>query len=212
MFVKWIVCEVEDDQKQAFSKAQEKWKEIVVAKGFLAQTGGWDIDNQGIACVISFWEKAEALDFFMKNIHDKIFHENKQSNTYKSINIGYFSDKIEMHGQSDSLTDAFRKSSFLRIADCFVKPGRTGHFEKVQKEIWLPGMRNSHGMLGGVFSKDVNNSNRYLVSTFWDNETNHTRYVNSILPVLQKKADIKNDLENISGRKISLVDSWKVIQ
>lgn len=212
MFIKWIVCEVADDKKQAFSKAQEKWKEIVVAKGFLAQTGGWDIDNQGIACVISFWEKAQNLDFFMKNIHDKIFNGNKQADTYQSINISHFTSKMEMREESSSLKEAVLKGRLLRVADCIVKPGKTVHFEKVQRDMWIPGMKNSEGMLGGIFSEEVHNSNRYLVSTFWDSEINHTKYFKSMLPVLQKKADIKSDLENISGRKISLVDSWKVVQ
>lgn len=212
MFIKWIVCEVEEDQKPAFSLAQEKWRKMVSSKGFLCQTGGWDIDNQNLACVIAFWENEADLQFFMKNMHDEIFHENNQNTTYKSINISHFNGKLEMHGQSSSLIDAFRKSSFLRIADCLVKPDRIVHFEKVQQEIWMPGMKNSRGMLGGFFSEDSNIDNRYLVSTFWDSEENHAEYVNSKLPVFQKTADIKSDLENITGRKVRLVDSWKVVR
>lgn len=212
MFIKWIVCEVEDAQKQAFSKAQEAWQKMASAKGFLFQTGGWDIDNQNIACVIAFWEKAEDLHVFMDDLHDEIFHKNKQVNTYNSINISHFDGKLEMQGQSDSLTEAFRKSRFLRIADCLVKPYRKQHFEKVQKEIWIPGMKNSEGMLGGFFSEDAKNDKRYFVSTFWDSEKNHSEYSLSKLPVFQKKADIKSDLMEISGRKIQLVDSWKVVR
>jgi len=36
--------------------------------------------------------------------------------------------------------------------------------------------------------------------------------VKSRLPVFQKLADIKSDLEDITGRKIILVDAWKVVR
>lgn len=212
MFIKWIVCEVGGDQKQAFSKAQQKWSKMAAAKGFLCQTGGWDVDNSNLACIIAYWESEADLDLFMTSLHDEIFYENKQKNTYKSININYFKTKLEMQGEASSLKNVFLKSHFLRIADCLVKHDKTMHFEKVQKEIWMPGMKKSAGMLGGFFSEEANTKRRYLVSTFWNNEENHATYVKSRLPVFQKLADIKSDLEDITGRKIILVDSWKVVR
>ena len=212
MFIKWIICEVEDDQKQAFSKAQEKWGEMAASKGFLCQKGGWDVDNPNLACIIAVWESKADLDLFMTSLHDEIFYENKQEKTYKSINISHFNVEFEMQGEGRSLKNVIRKSHFLRIADCFVKPDRTSHFEKVQKEIWMPGMKDSAGMLGGFFSEDANKKRRYLVCTFWDSEENHSAYVKSRLPVFQKMADIKSDLEDITGKKIRLADFWKVVR
>lgn len=212
MFLKWIVCEVENDQKQAFSHAQERWRKIVSAKGFIAQAGGWDADMPDIACVIGLWENERDLSIFMNSLHDEIFRENNQADTYKSININYFLSGIEMQGECISMSEAIRKGGFLRIADCIVKPDRAEHFEEVQKEIWMPGMKNSKGMLGGLFSKNTNSDSRYLVSTFWDNEINHSNYIKTKLPVFQKGTDIKSDLKNITGRKIRLVSSWKVVR
>ncbi|MBE0650848.1 MAG: YdbC family protein [Bacteroidales bacterium] len=212
MIIKWIVCEVEDEKKQAFSAAQEKWLEIKGAKGFLAQVGGWDLENQNVACIIAFWESRADLYSFMSNLHDKIFHGNNQVETYKSIQISHFYDRIEMRGSGESLLEAARLSKLLRIADCEAKPDRIAHFEKVQKEIWLPGMKDSNGMLGGVFSQDINQNNHYLVSTFWDTQENHSDYVKFKLPVFQKKADIKSDLLDITGRKVRLMDSWSIIK
>lgn len=212
MYIKWIVCEVSDDKKKSFSGAQEKWKGMADSNGFLAQVGGWDIDNQNVACVIAFWETKKDLDFFMDHIHNQIFHGNKQSDTYKSITIGHFLSRMEMQRESDSLTDAVRKGRFLRIADCLVKPDRREHFERVQNEIWIPGMKSSNGMLGGLFSENTSTNNHYLVSTFWDEEENHSKYVKTKLPDFQKKADIKSDLQNITGKKIRLMNSWKVIR
>lgn len=212
MIVKWIVCDVENDQKSAFSKAQEQWSEIAGAKGFLAQTGGWEVDHQNTACIIAFWESAGDLDYFMRNLHNKIFQDSHQGATYRSIDIGHFNVKMTMPGSARSLTDVARDGRLLRIADCTVRNDKTSHFEKVQHDIWLPAMRDSSGMLGGVFSLNTVRDNHYLVSSFWESEDDHSNYVASKLPVLQQKADIKNDLLDITGKKVRLLDAWSVIK
>jgi heme-degrading monooxygenase HmoA len=212
MIVKWIVCEVDIDKKQAFSEAQEQWAEIKDTRGFLAQVGGWDVDNPHTACIIAFWESTGDLDSFMKNLHGRIFKVNDQQATYKSINVSYFDAKTEMPGSTNSLSEAARHGRLLRIANCMVRPARTTHFEKVQQDIWLPGMQKSKGMLGGVFSGNTVQDNRYLVSTFWESAGDHREYVRLKLPDFQKKADIKSDLLEITGRKVRLKESWSVIR
>jgi hypothetical protein len=88
-----------------------------------------------------------------------------------------------------------------------LKHENTDHFENVQKEIWLPGMRNSSGMLGGKFSRSAKNTSRYLVSTFWNSLENHDDYVENKLLKLKALADVNNDIDSIIGRQIKLVDS-----
>ncbi|MCP5061126.1 MAG: DUF4937 domain-containing protein, partial [Ignavibacteriae bacterium] len=56
MCLKWIVCEVENEFRAAFSKAQEEWVDTKNTKGFIAQIGGWDINNSNEACILAFWE------------------------------------------------------------------------------------------------------------------------------------------------------------
>ena len=212
MYIKWIVCEVKNNFKKEFSTAQEQWIETQNSVGFIGQVGGFDLKSKNIACIISFWENENSLKLFMKNIHDKIFLKNNQSEYYNSIRVDYFNSELKMEGEYDLLIDALNNSKFLRVADCLVKQEKTDHFDNVQKEVWLPEMKESKGMLGGVFSKNVNNTSHYLVSTFWSSSENHRKYVETNLQKLKIKSDVKNDIENVIGIQIILIDTWKIIK
>ena len=148
----------------------------------------------------------------MNSLHDKIFFRNKQRESYNSISVSYFNKKLDMHGSKKSIPDVIQESKFLRIADCSVKPEKIEHFEEVQRSVWIPGMQGSQGMLGGEFSKAENSKPRYLVSTFWDSEKNHSNYVDSSLPKLKLKSDVTNDINYIVSKQILLVDSWKIVK
>jgi heme-degrading monooxygenase HmoA len=211
MYIKWIVCQVKEGMKDAFSHAQEQWISTAEAEGFLAQVGGWNINDENEACIIAFWESQQHLVQFMANLHDQIFEENRQSATYHTISVSYFKSLLEMDGQADSLKEAVKNSSLLRIADCDVWPESIKHFEAVQRSVWLPGMQQSEGMLGGLFSNASKQPHRYLVSTFWDSAEHHDRFAREKLPVLRDKAAVEQDLNRIFGRQIGLVESWKVI-
>ena len=67
MYIKWVVCNVPTSLKDKFSSAQEKWNSTKPVKGFIAQTGGWNLndDDETEACIISFWENKAALRNFM---------------------------------------------------------------------------------------------------------------------------------------------------
>lgn len=211
MYIKWIVCEVKKDLEKDFSIAQAKWSKIQSTDGLIGQLGGWDLKHANIACVISFWENEESLKLFMQNIHDDIFLKNNQSEYYNSIEVEYFNSIISMAGESDSLLHAMKNAKLLRIADCIIKQQSSEHFETVQKEIWLQGMKNNKGFLGGKFSKSTTNALRYLVSTFWKSSESHDNYVENNLQQLKIKAEVQNDIDNIIGRQIELVDAWKVL-
>ena len=212
MYIKWIICRVKKNERQQFSEAQEKWERTSNADGFIAQTGGWDLQNKNEACIISFWENKELYEIFMRDLHNEITRDNKQAKTYNEIFVEYFAGIFNMDGESSTLKEAVQKGYLLRIADCIVRPGKVKHFEKMQSEIWLPAMRESKRMLGGTFSKNENNNFRYLVSTLWDTIRNHTNYSKYKLPLLRDQANVTTDISEISGRKISIVNAWKIIK
>ena len=212
MYIKWIICRVNENERQQFSEAQEKWESTSNADGFIAQTGGWDLQNKNEACIISFWENKELYEIFMRDLHDEITRDNKQAKTYNEIFVEYFAGIFNMDGESSSLKEAVQNGYLLRIADCIINPEKVKHFEKMQSEIWLPAMRESKGMLRGTFSKNENNNLRYLVSTFWDNIRNHTEYSKNKLPLLRYQADTTNDISEIKGKKILIADNWKIIR
>ena len=213
MYIKCIVCSVPTSLKDKFSSSQEEWNRTNSAKGFIAQAGGWNLndDDETEACIISFWENKEALRNFMTNLHDQILSENKQDQFYTSISVDHFNSILPMEGDLSTLIETINNAKLLRIADCIVKQDKMGHFEEVQKDIWQPGMKKAKGMLGGNFSKSVNNTNKYLVFTFWDSRENHNSYANKILPGLRERADVSNDIDIITGKQILMVDSWKII-
>ncbi len=211
MYIKWIVCTVPKNKKEAFSKAQEKWVKTKEAKGFIAQTGGWNLKNLNEACIISFWKDKESLTNFMNHIHNKIFIKNKQSTSYTSISVSYFNSLLIMGGREISIPLAIKNGQLLRIADCDVQKNKKAHFEKVQKSIWLPSMKNTKGMLGGEFSVNDTSKLNYLVSSFWDSKINHENYSKLQLPINQKDANINEDLKSIQGKLILLKKSWQII-
>jgi heme-degrading monooxygenase HmoA len=212
MVAKWIVCDVKNNLKKEFSLAQEQWKETQNVIGFIGQVGGWDMENKKTACIISFWENEKFLKLFMKNIHDKIFFSNNQSEYYNSIHVEYYTSLLEMEVQSSSIIDLLSNVKLLRIEICKVKQEKIEHFEMVKKNIWFPEMKKVKGMLGGYYSKAVSDSSRYLVSTFWDNIGDSKSYIERELQGHKENADTKNEIDQITKRQILLVDSWKIIK
>ncbi len=212
MVIKWIVCDIKNKFKKEFSLAQEQWIETQNAIGFIGQVGGWDLENKKTACIISFWENEKSLKLFMKNIHDKIFFNNNQSEYYTSISVDYFNSLLEMEVQFNSLIDTLNNVKMLKVEVWKVKQEKIKYFEMVQKNIWFPKMKKVKGMSGGYYSKAVNDSSRYLVSTFWDDIGDYKSYIERELTGHKVNANIKNEINQKTERQILLVDSWKIIK
>ncbi|MTI32345.1 DUF4937 domain-containing protein [Xanthovirga aplysinae] len=211
MYVKWIVCQVEEDKKESFSEAQVEWIKIGQSQGLMGQVGGWNKNRENEACIISFWKNKSALERFMQTLHDEVFERNRQADFYSNISVSYFNGKMPMVGMEKSLNEVISKAQFLRIADCKVIKDRQEQFEKVQQSIWLPAMQIANGMLGGEFSVAEEESTRYLVATFWETEVLHEDYVRNILPGLRKKAGVSNNIIDLGGKGIVLEEKWRVL-
>ena len=212
MYVKWIVCDIKNNYEKEFSLAQEQWIETRYAPGFIGQVGGRDLKNKKTACIISFWEKENFLKLFMKNMHNKIFLNNRQSEYYTSIHVDHFNSLFEMTGNFGSFTDALNSMNLLRIEDYKVVQDRAVHFEMVQKKVSFPELQKVKGNLGGNIAKALNDSSRYLLSTFWDAIENENNQPKQELVGYKAIADLKNDIEQVIVRQILLVDSWKIIK
>ena len=210
MYIKWMVCQVDNEKRQVFSDAQEKWQETAKVTGFLGQTGGWDLKNSTQANIISFWDNKVYLDNFMKNVHDRVFDSNKQAKTYESIKTNYFNNKLKIKGNSESLSTVIKISKLLSIEDYTVKPEKSDHFEKVQKSILMLGMNESKGFLYGALSNSAENTPNYLISTFWDDLESYHNDMNNKLPDFQEKESLHQNIETVKVRQIALVDSWKI--
>lgn len=91
MLIKMIKCEVDEQYKDRFHLAQTKWTELKLAKGFVAQCGGWSLLNKEEAVIIGVWESIDAYTLFMNQNHDKIVDANGQVKTYKNIEVSLWS-------------------------------------------------------------------------------------------------------------------------
>jgi heme-degrading monooxygenase HmoA len=211
MIIKWIVCKVPHGKKEEFSCAQEEWKALKGVNGFRGQIGGWDLKHNSDACVLGIWEDFESYKHFMDNIHDQIFHKNNQKRSYESISVTLFESLFDIPGVYNEIYESLSKGKILRVADTTIYDNREQDFIKVQKEIWNPGMNKASGMYSGVFSKGTRTLNRYLVTTLWEDERSHQKYVETILPLLRHKAEVEKDISFILGRLILLDDKWSVI-
>ena len=212
MVVKWIVCDVKNNFKKEFSFAQEQWMETQNASGFIVQIGGWDVENKKTACIMSLWENENSLKLFIKNIHYNIFFAINQSEYYNSIHVEYFNSLFKIEPESSSLIAVLNNVKLLRIEICKIKQEKIEHFEMIQKNIRLPQMKKVKGMLGDYYSKSASDSLRYLVSAFWDNTGDYKSYMERELQGHKVNANTKNDINQITGRQILLVDSWKIIK
>ena len=144
MLLKRIVCNVEPECKQDFFIAQANWQKISQAEGFIAQIGGWNINNNKQACIMAFWQDKNHLDIFMQSIHDEIVAANKQENSYSSIKIDYFESAISHY----ELLPLINQAGFLETKEIAAK----------QIELKAPDL---------VFKSS--DSSKYLLTRFWKN-------------------------------------------
>lgn len=71
-------------------------------------------------------------------------------------------------------------------------------------------MKNIKGMLGGIVGKSLQNENRYIVLTYWQDGMAHQNYVEEILTELYKLANIHEDIEDMRGKQVVCKEEWFV--
>lgn len=184
MLMKWIKCQVNEENKRSFSKAQEGWGELRHCAGFMGQIGGWNRNEPFEAGILSIWKDLQSYQSFMQHQHDEIFGKSGQGSTYTNISVDIY-EKIFNLGTTD-MTAFFCKGKLLRVADCSVENDKKAGFEQVQKDIWNKGM--TPGMLSGAIGKGQ--SGRCLAASLWDNEYLHQRYVDKELAALIREAGV----------------------
>lgn len=217
MFIKYIVCKVKIQNQASFSLAQEKWSLMSRAPGLICQFGGWDEKTSDTACILGLWSDRGSYENFMREIHDSITEVINQRGTYDHISVEFFTNQLDMPGKFKNIVDSLSEGKYLRIAECLVKSEKLNHFIEVQKNIWIPAMSRSQGMLGGFFSSNsqitLNNqiNHNFLVVTLWDSKENHESYVEQNVATLRVSADVSEDLVSLNGKFIALKSEWMVV-
>ncbi|MGZ4134180.1 MAG: YdbC family protein [Tumebacillaceae bacterium] len=211
MLIKWIVCQVSEETRDAFSSSQSEWTALKHVDGFIGQIGGWNTENPLEACILAFWRDEEAYQAFMTHHHDMILANNKQQGTYTGIAVNLFKCVIPIQGSSESLSEALRTGSFVRVSDNTVRDGRSAHFIEMQQEVWNPGMAAFESMLAGVFSQHRTDQQRYLVASMWLEETQHAHYATTAVSELRQRADVNLDIAQSIGTTLQLEPLWTVL-
>lgn len=206
MLIKWIVCQVPEEKRADFSRAQESWKDLAGADGFYWQRGGWNRHRPSEACILSCWRDQHAYDQFMASLHDTIFQANHQQQTYESIAVT-LADIIMEIPDKGSITRTL-KGKWLRAADCMIAPGQETHFLNVQQTVWNPALAQSAGMFGGMVAKAIHPPVRYLIFSFWEEEAQRT-YTKKVAQ-LRQQAETDRDTITITGYLVEENERWLV--
>ncbi|GGE63348.1 YdbC family protein [Priestia taiwanensis] len=210
MFIKWIKCLVNEEDKDAFSLAQQQWRNLESAEGFLGQVGGWNKKQPCEAGIISFWKDDISYWQFMERIHDEIVDMNKQRNTYTHISVELYDGQRQI-GKEHPFVDVLTEGCILRAGDCTVKRGNEADFERTQREVWNPGMEETGGILASVFCRSQTDIQRYLAVSIWKSEEIHEQYVKGKVSKLRERSSVTEITERISGHVIEMDRSWIVL-
>ncbi len=212
MFWKWIVCDVPHRSKRVFATAQEEWRAIRCATGLHGQCGGWypggRVDK---ACILGAWADPGSYERFMGFLHDAVTDESDQTDTYTAATVRTYTQLLRLRGEAPDFPSALERASFLRVAECQVAPSRRNHFLFQQMQLWEPAMYAAPGMLGGGFAVRVDDPLCFLVVSLWSEPAKHDRYALETVPELRKRADVEDDVEELTGYHLLLEPAWKVV-
>ncbi|MFC0523391.1 YdbC family protein [Pontibacillus salicampi] len=158
MLIKWIVCTVPERNKEDFAQAQSQWKKLRYIDGFIGQIGGWSSQDKSQAGILTFWKDRDSYQFFMEHVHDKIFNQSGQGDTYDNITIEILENNWDI---SDFyLTNELQHTTYLHILQGEVIQGdKLGNYQA-----WgglIPAENNSMGIVIS-FDKDERLKENYL--------------------------------------------------
>ena len=211
MWLKWIRCEVEEDRRADFHRGQCAWSALAPTAGFVAQVGGWDRRKEGTAGILALWRDEQALADFMVEggVHDRIYADSGQAGSFRASQVAAYAPLFAMPGARGTLQSALKEARLLRIAQCRLEEVDHEVFVEVQREIWLPAMRDTPGMLGGLFAED--GSDGYLVVTAWQHADFHQAYCEERLPGLRERVKERGGFpDQLDGFSLDLEEAWRV--
>lgn len=208
MIIKWIQCEVEDNNRSAFTKAQKKWIELKEIEGFIGQIGGWKLNSPHIAGVLSFWQSQFYYERFMERFHDDLVEKNKQVNTYKNIVVNIYEEmgKIGSRGIASLLSEG----RILRVTECPVTAEAAQFFEEEQISLGNKLMNGEACMLGELLGRHKQDGQRYLVASLWSSYYSHRSYTEEVLPGLVEPLNVKGMTDYVVGNVIEIQTQWTI--
>lgn len=210
MLLKWIVCTVPSEEREAFAKAQLAWRRIRYADGLIAQIGGFDLDDPTAACILAAWHDEASHGVFMRTLHEAVVSESGQAAHYTAISTEHYAVVSRMPGQRPRFQEALCAGRLLRVARCRVTAERVHPFVRAQLDVFTPGLASAKGMYGGAFAKRENAEDTFLSLSSWQDNDLHQLYVDHHLPTLNERAATSDDVAERVDRVVELEPHWAI--
>ena len=209
MLIKLIDCLPIKGKEDQFAKAQDAWQAMSHCDGLHGQFGGWD-NLSSRAFIFALWEAQASIDYFMSTVHDDIAAKNQQHLTYESCSVNYLTISMRIPSFTNQKGLDLSSIGFIRMADCVLFPDGHEQLLADQTAVWNPGMSACKGMLGGFIGKFTEETDRYLVISFWETEADHKNYIENTFPAIRNKVNIYSYIKNLAGHQIVIDKKWNV--
>ena len=208
MVAKWIVAEVSQANRAAFSDAQCKWSEVGSSDGFIAQTGGWIESTSCSAGILSFWRDFTSYSQFMQSQHDELAAS--QRDIYEKIEVGIAS--VIMRIKETDPRVLAEKAEFVRVSDAILQPNSSPIFIARQMQIWNPTLESASGMMGALICRIDGNRDRFLAASFWQDRSALNAFRQELFPVVSKRASMETYMKSLVFHHFSPERQWLVVK
>ncbi|SDY99854.1 DUF4937 domain-containing protein [Thermoactinomyces sp. DSM 45892] len=207
MLLKFIQCHVKINNKNAFSKAQQKWKEIRKSKGFKGQIGGWGDRDRQQATILSLWDTEENYQTFMREKHDSIYDKIKQKDIFQSMEVQTF--QVIKHSLNIDINKIWKEASVVQAILCKVVPEQAHRFIETQEKMIVPNVSSFEGVLGMCLGRK---DSTFLVVSFWDRMVNHENYMLHAFQHFREQTESESGeyLTHAKGSLLHIEKKWIV--
>ncbi len=211
MILKLIVCDVPEEKRERFSRAQAQWTELAGVDGFAGQAGGWESTNRQRAVVIGLWRSKSYYDRFMRDVHDAIVESNRQDECYDSCRVTLWDCLFDIAGPGGDVAAALQASRTIRLARSAVSGGRDGEPAGIPSAAWKPDSVETKALLGGTFCRNRSDSKQILICTLWGSEPDHSQTVETIFGLLRNHVGLGPDCELDDHLVVQREPAWDVL-
>jgi heme-degrading monooxygenase HmoA len=208
MVFKLIVVTVPEDLRAKFTASQaDAWKGLDSVPGFLAQVGGWEMQEESRAVIVAYWKNEQLYSDFMRQQHDSF--ADLQSETYSGLEV--HTGHVIMTIKETDPRVAIAEAGIVRVSDLILRADSSPLFLAMQFDVWRPGLITSGGMLGNTVSRLGRLPDRFASATFWRDSDALQNFLETTYAALSAQAKLKDHVEEMVTYHVRLEPSWRVL-
>ncbi len=195
MWVKWIRCRLQPDQRAAFSERQRQWDRCAGIEGFRGQLGGWRREAPAAhpeACLLAFWEDEERYRRFMEREHDQVLEHAGQA--WEAIEVRFAEIRLEVAGSHRDPLEALSLCRVLRCLEHDLVEASLDERLENQRRIWATGLPSHQGLLFGLSAWEAGRG-RLLNLSLWQDALSQRLFQEQVFPDLARRGGLPDELE-----------------